>query len=62
MSKRKNSPKQDEYFTKFDKAVEYARAVLKDAAKKAEYQLQVPQGRRVYNFIISEYMKDRIAL
>lgn len=42
--------------SRFSKAVEYAKSILKDPVRKAEFIAMLPPGKRAYNAAIQEYL------
>lgn len=51
------SKKQKASTDRFRKAVAYAKQVLKDPVKYAEYAASLPQGKTVYTQAIAEYFR-----
>ncbi|MFD2162096.1 hypothetical protein ACFSJU_06805 [Paradesertivirga mongoliensis] len=41
----------------FAEAVAYARSIISDPVKKAEYQKKLPKGKRVYTAALQEFLK-----
>jgi hypothetical protein len=58
MSKVKSSEKQLQQKSRFRNAVRYAKAVLADEKKKAEFKAKVPVGRSVFHAAIKEFLKQ----
>lgn len=57
MRKVKATPLKALYENRFREAVSYAQEVMHDVALKAALEAMVPAGRKLFNFIISEYLK-----
>ena len=57
MSGVKYNERQKQEQSRFAEAVAYARSIIHDPAKKAEYQKKLPKGKRVYNAALQEFLK-----
>lgn len=57
MSRVKPSKLQKQKRKGFAGAVAYARAIVSDPARKAEYAKKLPKGKRVYNAAIREWLR-----
>ena len=57
MSKVKPSGLQKTKRKAFAKAVAYAKAIIKDPVKKAQYAKKVKKGQFVFNYAIREYFE-----
>jgi hypothetical protein len=53
------SEKQIASNTEFRKAVQYAREILNDPIRRAEYQSKLARGKTVYNTAIAEYFAKK---
>ncbi len=53
------SDKQKSYNSKFRSAVAYAKGVINDPVKKAEYQLSLEEGRTVYHTALAEFLRGQ---
>ena len=60
MSGVKPSRQQKKQRAKFEDTVKYAKGILADAGKKAEYQKKIGKGRSVYHAAIGEYMGRKV--
>jgi hypothetical protein len=58
MSRVKYNENQKHEQSRFAEAVAYARSIINDPAKKAAYQKNLPEGKRVYNAALQEYLKQ----
>jgi len=57
MSGVKYNEKQKLEQGRFAEAVAYARSIIHNPVKKAEYQKNLPSGKRVYNAALQEFLK-----
>jgi hypothetical protein len=57
MTRVKKTDLQIYYRSKFAQAIAYAKSIIKDKKKKAEYAKKIPKGKTVYHAAIKEYLK-----
>lgn len=57
MSKVKYNDNQKREQNRFAEAVAYARSIINDPVRKADYQKTLPKGKRVYNAALQEFLK-----
>ena len=58
-AKRDPSVAKRQHESYFSAAVKYARDIIRNPALKKEYEAKVAPGQSVYNYAISEYMKEK---
>jgi hypothetical protein len=53
------SENQKAYQSRFAEAVAYARSIISDPVKKAEYTKCLPKGKRLFNAAVQEYLSPQ---
>ena len=59
MSKVRYNENQKTEQRRFADAVAYARSIISDLEKKAQYKARLPKGKKVFNAAIADYMSGR---
>ena len=57
-NKRKPTELQKIYGKRFTEAIKYAQGIIRNRELKKQYQLKLGPSKRVYNYAISEYLKE----